>query len=476
MSHLARLFSHTIVITDKVRDASRVAFVSRIVDVLSVDGTLTYVFEVLGAEDAIDDLITYHEAFSALQSGQYDEASAKFLQHMRASGRPDRQALRLYRISCHLASCHSWHPRKFAGWTSFEEPSVNVSVPNDVQTPSLRERFTAPAPSLPNDVSQILRNEISLSSGLPGRVGPAVIPATIIDHMRRRWRRSTTLLGVGGNAKVWLGLGDSGALVAVKTVIMPTGDLTVQRPANPRVSQVSSAVVVVEPNQISLRSTHDVLQDVLQEVSLLSNLRDENIVGYVGSAVVRGVLIIIMEYVPGGSLASLLKGFTSLEVGPAQRYVRDIVRGLSFLHRSDVIHQDIKPGNVLLMTDGQCKLADFGESAKLEQLRASDNKLQGTPMYMAPEQCIGKVCKASDVWSVGVLTYQLLTGKLPYETSLLQLKAHYFIAMFGNETFMPQLTLPLPPTAKSFCEAILQRDPTKRPTADELLRHPFLLS
>ena len=184
-----------------------------------------------------------------------------------------------------------------------------------------------------------------------------------------------------------------------------------------------------------------------------------------------------MEYVPGGSLASLLKGFKKLDVGPAQRYVRDIVRGLCFLHRSGVIHQDIKPGNVLLMTDGQCKLADFGASAKLEQLRASDNKLQGTAMYMAPEQCIGNVCKASDVWSVGVLTYELLTGRLPYETSLLRMSAQMIVQMIGtDESLTPQLALPLPPSAKSFCEAILQRDPTKRPTADDLLRHPFLLS
>ena len=126
------------------------------------------------------------------------------------------------------------------------------------------------------------------------------------------------------------------------------------------------------------------------------------------------------------------------------------------------------------MVDGQCKLADFGASAKLEQLRASDNKLAGTSTYMAPEQCIGKVCKASDVWSVGVLTYQLLTGKLPYSRMVLRMDPYEMVKAFS--TVSPELTLPLPPTARTFCEAILQRDPTKRPTADELLHHPFLLS
>ena len=77
------------------------------------------------------------------------------------------------------------------------------------------------------------------------------------------------------------------------------------------------------------------------------------------------------------------------------------------------------------------------------------------------------VCKASDVWSVGVLTYELLTGKLPYSAT------ERYINPNGSTPI--SLELPLPPTARSFCEAILQRDPTKRPTADELLHHPFLL-
>ena len=220
----------------------------------------------------------------------------------------------------------------------------------------------------------------------------------------------------------------------------------------------------------------------MQEVDLLSTLRDDNIVGYVGSSVVEGILVIILEYVPGGSLAGLLKEFGALDVAPAQRYIRDVLRGLVFLHSNDVIHQDIKPHNVLLMIDGQCKLTDFGASAKLGQLQGSvspSRKVQGTPLYMAPEQTLGKACKASDLWAVGIMTYQLLTGRMPYPDSLLQnFHAIRFMYNLGRDaTMVPTLDdAKIPPMARAFCEAVLRRDPEQRPTAEDLLSHPFLLS
>ena len=248
------------------------------------------------------------------------------------------------------------------------------------------------------------------------------------------------------------------------------------KPAEPNspLSQASSG------SQTSTWGADANVEEVLREVSLLSELRDENIVGYIGSVVVHGTLVIIMEYISGGSLASVLKEFNALALGATQRYVRDIVRGLAFLHKNDVIHRDVKPHNVLLMIDGQCKLTDFGASAKLGQLQSESEKkkVQGTPLYMAPEQCMGNVCKASDVWGVGILTYQLLTGAMPFSEELLtNYNPYMFMYRLGREeTFVPTLGEALKsPVAREFCESILKRDPARRPTADDLLSHPFLL-
>ena len=78
---------------------------------------------------------------------------------------------------------------------------------------------------------------------------------------------------------------------------------------------------------------------------------------------------------------------------------------------------------------------------------------------------------------VGVLTYQLLTGHLPYSTEIQSMNAFRFMTHIGkNNAAGPELTLAIPPMARAFCETVLERDPTKRPTAEELLHHPFLLT
>ena len=74
----------------------------------------------------------------------------------------------------------------------------------------------------------------------------------------------------------------------------------------------------------------------------------------------------------------------------------------------------MKPHNVLLLVDGQCKLADFGASAGLAQLAKSNQGVIGTPLYMAPEACKGAACKASDIWGAGIIISQLFSGKVPY--------------------------------------------------------------
>jgi serine/threonine protein kinase len=124
-----------------------------------------------------------------------------------------------------------------------------------------------------------------------------------------------------------------------------------------------------------------------------------------------------MEYVEGGSLADLLGVDLRLPPATAMRIGRDVLRGLARAHAAGVLHGDVKPANVLLAVDGVAKLADFGFARALGDRSADDAEWtpRGTPEYMAPEVMLGALPVArSDLWSVGVLLYRMLSGRLPF--------------------------------------------------------------
>jgi len=357
----------------------------------------------------------------------------------------------------------SVHPGRLSNAAGF----LNSSFSSQPNTPHGSPKTPLHAERLREEIQKA--KEQSLSPKLEGWSAFSTThdaPVEFMDLNDHAWKRSHKLLGTGAVGEVYLGMGTSGDLVALKIIkIKANKTRTAHR------SRTRGTTTTASPAE-------DPLEEVLQEVSLLSELRDENIVGYVSSCVVDQLLVIVMEYIPGGCLASLLKEFTVLALAATQRYVRDIVRGLVFLHKNGVIHRDVKPHNVLLMIDGQCKLTDFGASARLSALQhGTKGKIQGTPLYMAPEQSLGNTCSSSDVWSVGILTYQLLTGQMPYSEEKLKMNPLIFMYQLGkDETFTPTLGEALSsPVARAFCENILKRDPAQRPTAEDLLNHPFLL-
>ena len=127
---------------------------------------------------------------------------------------------------------------------------------------------------------------------------------------------------------------------------------------------------------------------------------------------------IVMEYVDGPSAADLLRERKQLEVDETVALVRDSCHGLDYAHRAGVVHRDVKPGNLLCATEmGITKLADFGIAKAAEQTRITQvGSVLGTAAYLSPEQARGEEAgPASDIYSLGVCAYQLLTGRLPYE-------------------------------------------------------------
>src|SRR6185436_19382131 len=133
---------------------------------------------------------------------------------------------------------------------------------------------------------------------------------------------------------------------------------------------------------------------------------------------------IVMEHVPGRSCAELLRERGHLDVDEAVEIVAQACRGLDYAHRNGVVHRDVKPGNLLVTDDGVVKLADFGIAKATEQSSITQvGSVLGTAAYLAPEQARGEESgPRSDLYALGVVAYQLLSGRLPYEaTSLSEL-------------------------------------------------------
>jgi serine/threonine-protein kinase len=134
-----------------------------------------------------------------------------------------------------------------------------------------------------------------------------------------------------------------------------------------------------------------------------------------------GQYFIVMEYVEGSSCAELLRDYGWVEVEEALSIIEQACDGLQYAHRHGVVHRDVKPGNLLRARDGAVKLADFGIAKATEQSSITQvGSVLGTASYLAPEQARGEEAgPRADVYSLGVVAYQLISGRLPYEAKSL---------------------------------------------------------
>jgi len=169
-----------------------------------------------------------------------------------------------------------------------------------------------------------------------------------------------------------------------------------------------------------------------------------------------GQIVIVSEYAPDGSLEQLLKNNgSSLPIKQAVELALGILNGLEFLHSRKIVHRDLKPANILLQGDTP-RLADFGISRAMRTTSVSAN-IAGTPKYMAPEAFDGKRNAQTDIWSVGVLLYQMLMGKLPFPQD------HYG-ELIGAIVSKEPAPLPesIPMTLRKIVSTVLSKNPAER--------------
>ena len=170
--------------------------------------------------------------------------------------------------------------------------------------------------------------------------------------------------------------------------------------------------------QVALKVPHRQNLDfgeLLREPRLLASLNHPNVVSITTAEKQDDVFFIVMEYVPGETLEQIIATGGAIELSQSLDYTCQICNALDHAHAQGVLHRDLRPANVLVSSNGVVKVADFGTSRFLE-IAAHGTTVIGSPPYMAPEQFHGKAVFASDIYSLGITMYQMLTGMLPYDT------------------------------------------------------------
>ncbi len=225
------------------------------------------------------------------------------------------------------------------------------------------------------------------------------------------------------------------------------------------------ALKVLYKNQISNFGMEHQLR---REIEIQSHLRHPHILRLYGYFYDETRVYLITEFAKHGELYRLLQAAKSFPVNTAARYTAQLARALAYLHEKGVIHRDLKPENILVDAEGSLKIADFGWSVHARHSRRTT--LCGTLDYLPPEMVHGHAYDYSiDLWALGVLVFEFLTGVPPFETD--EHQETYKLIAKRHVTFPATF----PPEAKDLVLKLLQLDGAQRLRAADVLNHPFIV-
>uniref|UniRef100_A0A4W2F202 Mitogen-activated protein kinase kinase kinase 19 n=1 Tax=Bos indicus x Bos taurus TaxID=30522 RepID=A0A4W2F202_BOBOX len=342
-------------------------------------------------------------------------------------------------------------------WT----PAHSVSLPKNIEMVGFRTKMVTTEPLLAKkeERSQELFN-MNLGFLLPRPHLETIISKSVardVPHFLKGQPRKSEEFSISDmkyssrRIEVYCGLTSQGQLIAVKQVALDTSDKL---------------------------ATVKEYQKLQEEVDLLKALKHVNIVAYLGTCLEENILSIFMEFVPGGSISSIINRFGPLPEMVFCKYTEQILQGVAYLHENCVVHRDIKGNNVMLMPTGIIKLIDFGCAKRLAWAGLNGThsdmlkSMHGTPYWMAPEVINESgYGRKSDIWSIGCTVFEMATGKPPL-ASMDRMAAMFYIG--AHRGLMPPLPDCFSENAADFVRACLTRDQHERPSAVQLLKHSFL--
>ena len=233
--------------------------------------------------------------------------------------------------------------------------------------------------------------------------------------------------------------------------------------------RILDRIVAVKILHAQLASDEEFLRRFQQEAQGAARLSHPNIVSIYDVGEDQNCHYIIMEYIAGETLKTLIQREGPLSVDLSLRIAREIACALAHAHANHLVHCDIKPHNILVTSDGRVKVADFGIARAITSTTMTyDGNVVGSVHYFSPEQAKGtKITPKSDVYSLGIVLYEMLTGRLPFhgETTVSVALKH----LQEEPLALRQIDSQIPPIVEAIVFKALTKDPAERPDSFGLI-------
>lgn len=335
------------------------------------------------------------------------------------------------------------------GIAANNDTEVGGKVTNSVKKPN--------DPQTPPEIELGMEDSLTLLTLKPDGITPEMLETPNACELRL-WKKGT-LLGRGTYGSVFLGLLPDASFHAVKVV------------------ELGGKTGAIQPAE---------LVSLSREINLMRQLKHQNLCRFNGVYFNKedGSINMFMEFIGGGSLSSVVKKFKPIPRSVIRHWTKQLLCGLSYLHSKNIIHRDIKGDNILVDTtadpksESQIKLADFGAAKRVSDAVARSRTVIGTPYWMAPEvvniqgSAEGYSMKA-DIWSAGCTVAEMISGKPPWPSKSNVPAAILMIAQAeGGPTEIPAEDAS--PGCLDLMNKCFARDPAVRPSAAELLNHPYI--